>query len=49
MRPALALGQDVQSLRIAGYAPPDGAPTVRVDFNQVSAGYVAPCVGIEHF
>lgn len=41
MRPALALGQDVQSVRIPGYTPPDGAPTVRVDFNQVSAGYFA--------
>lgn len=39
MRAPLGLGEDVQSVRIPGYTPPDDRPTVTVDFNVVSAGY----------
>jgi predicted permease len=39
MRPPLGLGEDVQSVQIPGYTPPDGQPTVTVDFNLVTAGY----------
>ncbi len=39
MRAPLGLGEDVQSVRIPGYTPPDDRPTVTVDFNSVSAGY----------
>jgi predicted permease len=39
MRAPLGLGEDVQSVRIPGYTPPDDRPTVTVDFNTVSASY----------
>lgn len=41
MRAPLGLGEDVQSVRIPGYTPPDDRPTVTVDFNTVSANYFA--------